>query len=426
MDIYYLDNFRGFYKTFIPINKINFLIGENSTGKTSFLSLIKLISHPLFLTQQEFNTDEIRLGYYDDIANSRKQKYFDIGLKKDYEKKQKIVAFKMRFIEKSGRPILSHFRIITENNRDIIIYVGENNELSYKSKTVNKLNFLRNERDEIRFFKEWIIEENYPGRRKKIKSQRKNLPLAYNFMFAGEQLKIPSILNISLELNSFSWFAPVRAKPKRIYEQFFRRQKPSPEGEHTPVILKKLLSKRDPNHIEKIGLIEKFGKESGLFSKINTKPLSNDISSPFEINIKLKSKYYTISNLGYGISQILPIIADIADSTEGDWFLLQQPEVHLHPKSQAAFGEFVFQNYLKYKLNFIIETHSDYLVDRFRLNYHREDLSKTEAQVLFFERKGNENKVTPILILENGKYAEEQPNSFKEFFIKEELNLLQI
>ena len=42
MNYIYVDNYRGFSKTLVPIGEVNFLVGENSTGKTSILGLIKL------------------------------------------------------------------------------------------------------------------------------------------------------------------------------------------------------------------------------------------------------------------------------------------------------------------------------------------------------------------------------------------------
>jgi predicted ATP-dependent endonuclease of OLD family len=49
----FVDNFRGFQDTCIPITDVNFLVGENSTGKTSMLSLIKLFSGPDFFMGQD-------------------------------------------------------------------------------------------------------------------------------------------------------------------------------------------------------------------------------------------------------------------------------------------------------------------------------------------------------------------------------------
>ena len=44
----YMDNYRGFSNAAIPLRQVNFLVGENSTGKTSFLELLDVLSYGPF------------------------------------------------------------------------------------------------------------------------------------------------------------------------------------------------------------------------------------------------------------------------------------------------------------------------------------------------------------------------------------------
>ncbi len=50
----YIDNFRGFDDTYIPLKEVNFFVGENSTGKTSILSLINLLYDYSFWLRPDF------------------------------------------------------------------------------------------------------------------------------------------------------------------------------------------------------------------------------------------------------------------------------------------------------------------------------------------------------------------------------------
>jgi predicted ATP-dependent endonuclease of OLD family len=81
MKYVYVDNFRGFQDTLIPLKKVNFLIGENSTDKTSILSLLNLLSATQFWQQYEFNTDQVELGNFKNIVSieSKNRGYFRIG-----------------------------------------------------------------------------------------------------------------------------------------------------------------------------------------------------------------------------------------------------------------------------------------------------------------------------------------------------------
>jgi len=157
--------------------------------------------------------------------------------------------------------------------------------------------------------------------------------------------------------------------------------------------------------------------------------------SPFNINVVINGKPVKIINVGYGVSQILPLIVETVIREEETWLALQQPEIHLHPRGQAAFGDLIYKSALSDNKGFIVETHSDYTVDRFRLkmnidyrseNYKNEDKDKITSQVVFFSRNKEGNQLTVVPILDNGAYSEEQPIEFKQFFIKEELSLLQI
>jgi len=78
---------------------------------------------------------------------------------------------------------------------------------------------------------------------------------------------------------------------------------------------------------------------------------------------------------------------------------------------------------------FVIETHSDFTIDRFRMNYRRKRLKKDKvpkSQVLFFERIDSRNTITPLPIGVRGELPAEQPSGYREFFIKEEMKLLDV
>ena len=78
MKLLYVNNFRGFSDTFIPVADVNFFVGENSTGKSSIMYLINLLGSPEFWLTQNFNNDEVELGNFKDIvsANADDKTYF--------------------------------------------------------------------------------------------------------------------------------------------------------------------------------------------------------------------------------------------------------------------------------------------------------------------------------------------------------------
>ena len=171
--------------------------------------------------------------------------------------------------------------------------------------------------------------------------------------------------------------------------------------------------------------LKKFGKTSGLFETISAHSFDKSPQSPFELLIKFSGVELNINNVGYGVSQVLPLIVEFLSKKKDKFFAVQQPEVHLHPRAQAALGDLLYELSKERGHSFIMETHSDYLIDRFRLRI-KQDKKPIKAQVIFFERIKKGNNAHILSINSNGQYPMMQPSSFRDFFIKEEINLLEI
>ena len=96
-------------------------------------------------------------------------------------------------------------------------------------------------------------------------------------------------------------------------------------------------------------------------------PFQREFSKYFaEKTVKVRGPKANIVDVGYGVSQILPILVQILSPNvsrhEMSFSLLQQPEVHLHPKAQAEFSSLLARLANKGDRSFIVETHSDYMI----------------------------------------------------------------
>jgi predicted ATPase len=122
---------------------------------------------------------------------------------------------------------------------------------------------------------------------------------------------------------------------------------------------------------------------------------------------------------------MLPILVDTLTETKGQTFLLQQPEVHLHPRAQAALGSLFVEQAAQRDQTFVVETHSDYIVDRVRMDVRdkKHGLTADKVIILYFERVGGRATVTPIEVKENGELAG-IPQGYRRFFLQEEGHLL--
>lgn len=150
---------------------------------------------------------------------------------------------------------------------------------------------------------------------------------------------------------------------------------------------------------------------------------SNDGALKIKIEEELQKKQkYSITEVGFGFSQIIPIIAMILLSNENDVLLIENPEVHLHPKLQANLADlFVFA--IKHNRKLIIETHSEHIINRTRLLVKQdENQSKLTDKInlYFFEKifKDNETYIRneEIRINEAGKLSNWPKDFFDQYY----------
>lgn len=111
---------------------------------------------------------------------------------------------------------------------------------------------------------------------------------------------------------------------------------------------------------------------------------------------------FDLSQVGFGISQVLPMLTMILTSKRNDMIIIENPEVHLHPKLQALFVDLcVFT--LKQNRKLIIETHSEHIINRIRLNIKNDNSLLEKVNILFFEKIQGSIKYTDIEITADGK-----------------------
>ena len=79
--------------------------------------------------------------------------------------------------------------------------------------------------------------------------------------------------------------------------------------------------------------------------------------------IRLYIESHSIADVGFGVSQILPIIVEGSIMKQYQTLLLEQPEIHLHPKAQMKIADYLLSLALS-KKSIIVETHSDHIINR--------------------------------------------------------------
>jgi energy-coupling factor transporter ATP-binding protein EcfA2 len=133
----------------------------------------------------------------------------------------------------------------------------------------------------------------------------------------------------------------------------------------------------------------------------------------FEIVIEnpLSGERENISDVGRGTSQVLPVVVGGYRLDRGDTYLVEEPEIHLHPRAQAALGDF-FLDLAKRGVQTILETHSEYLVMRLQQHVASGDLDPKDVIFYYVESTTQGKSITPLEMDQNATFVESIPGGF--------------
>ena len=349
------------------IRPITFLVGENSTGKSTVLGCFQIlanaINESLFHNKKElidfnlnFNVEPYQMGVFTDIIKkSDPQKIsFQMGFGFQNEENE-LFEFILTMTEREGgyEPMI-HKQTFVFND---VIY-----DL-YPSQI-----FRQKIRDGNRLDEDISIKSTDEGEKKKFiikySSTLTLLDLFFSVRHKEKEISIveqelrdslkdkedrtPSLFySMNEAVEAVSSFAPIRSEPQRTYNPL--SQINSPDGRNIPMQLMNMSKTEEKKWKEIKKQLLDFGKKSGLFTDIGVKTFGKSKGDPFQLQVKANGPKTNLIDVGYGVNQILPILVSILSEQVGSIFLMQQPEVHLHPKGQSELSSLLVQSFKKKK-----------------------------------------------------------------------------
>lgn len=520
-------NFKGFEDGFLDLQRLNFLIGANSSGKSSLLKLLLLIS-------QSFHASSTRLF-------TLKGNLVDMGEKKNIYKNQdysKEMEFSFHFSESVNTTNLPElctraFRLRIRNDLRILVdklenpefprallsmtinpeigsmifcanflsknseYLAKENDseiseaelpLDYQrvhdalllSKDISLLNItsivysVRNnvEKDvpeivKIRLFdkdecvfqfrfstnthlgvriylkgmQKKRIEKYYYDIKNIIKfnsfqCRRKISEIGLNSvnraflsnpvgtLFCQLLEKATSPIALTLGTNKVRHVSPLRAYPKKYYivdGEGGGDEKNDSEAESERMV------KLFQNNKFLLETVNEWLRHFG--HKIEIQRIHESVYQILEVSKKTKME---ITNVGFGLSQILPVLVEPIIANQGDIVIIQQPEIHLHPKAQSILADYFIWVAKTKDITLFIETHSEYLLRRLRrrvaegASSEAEDIliKPSEVSILSIEKTGDTCQVNKIELNDRGGFK--WPKDFMENEIDDMLAYMEI
>ncbi len=122
----------------------------------------------------------------------------------------------------------------------------------------------------------------------------------------------------------------------------------------------------------------------------------------------------SLADVGFGASQALPIIVESFFSPNESMLLIEQPEIHLHPRAQSIIGDLFIKAIKNTNRTFIIEAHSEHLLARIRRRIADKTIDKNKVAIYYFEQTQEGAKIQEVTLNELGQYVEFPSGFFEE------------
>lgn len=432
LDSFYLEDVRCFTGAQeVRIRPLTFLVGENSTGKSTILGCMQAVADYMEGRGHEidFNRHPYEMGSFREIVRRSQTRFdsFKLGVGFRDANGQEAARYTVELGEREGGARADVKQAVWQV-RDLRIVLRPLREPvqpgGVRIKAVA-------DKDGQLFVLDaappWVdlLYQPGPWRGPWLGPDDANMPSD------GDALRgaLAKRLGDSERPASFGLFparsiAPIRSKPCRMYSPVM--DAPDPEGSEVPAELARMARESGPEWDRLKVQLEQFGQEAGIFSELVVRKLGKSRSDPFQLQVKAHGPRANIKDVGYGVSQVLPILARLAHPTgRVATTLIQQPEVHLHPRGQAALSSILIDfldsngNPRRSPPHFVIETHSDYMIDRARIAIRRKQITADDVSLVYLEPKSRGGVRVHNIRFDKVGNMIGVPGGYRDFFLKE-------
>jgi hypothetical protein len=194
------------------------------------------------------------------------------------------------------------------------------------------------------------------------------------------------------------YLGPLRENPKRIYT--WAGEAPSDVGRKGELAVAAILAAREKGKYispgrrrKKRGLEETIAnwlRDMGIIDSFSVKQIGKD-RKDWEVLVQKtkQSPEVLITDVGFGLSQVLPVLVLCYYVPEGSVLLLEQPELHLHPSAQSWLADIFIDVVKNRKVQVIVESHSEHFVRRLLRRIAEQAVPVDKTALYFFSMKNS-------------------------------------
>jgi predicted ATPase len=411
-----VENYKSIYKKMsININGMTVIAGSNSSGKSSFMQPFMILKQTV-----ENNSDGESLiingenaslteGHQLFCKKDSKNKSFSVYMEKEKSDKNEISKIEFGYSKKDG------FTAIESSNNDFLLKKGMNHT------EINLLVDKLKEQDE--FFKNVFekMGEDTPLI-PKMKSKRSFLSIEFSPESTSDikqhifSFGISPTGNIEEFVGKIIHIPGIRSNPERQYKiERYNKRFQGRFDKYTASIIYNWGLKEKKKLETLISLISELGLASNIKAqKVNEAHISLNISRYFGAE---DNDVVDLSDVGFGLSQILPILIAIIEANKDNIIYIEQPEIHLHPLAQYKLAN-ILCRYVKKGKKLVIETHSSIFIRGLQTEVVKGNISNKEVSLNWFSQDSfGETKVSESEIDEIGAFGD-WPSDFDDTYLK--------
>lgn len=388
-----LKNFKCFEEVEVEFAPITLLTGANSSGKSSLIySLLAVLQTEQFPFYLSPNGKYVNLGSFEEmIWRGTIEEDFEITLK--LKRRSGDITISTAWLENSENGLPYIIECVFEDENQIQTFNDEGDISIIIKGAIEDIVIEHNKLEQHLTDLSINKSENF------VEIQGINTDIALSSLssiipkFISGKNGFSAITDIedlfwTIYHNEselpFNYIGSFRQPPERTYYQKAKAQsKVDTDGAgYIDQIIE--WEETDP---DKLAELAKIMSELELFKEIKSNKFKG---GRFELAVKTQenSQLAALTDVGFGISQFLPIIVADLQLDDNSCLALSQPEIHLHPKIQALFGNFLANQIKHTQKQYIVETHSEYLLNRIRLLLVKGELKPEDVRVYYFENDG--------------------------------------
>ncbi len=403
-----IQNFKGWKDTgTIRMAPITLFFGANSSGKSS-------IGQFLMMLKQTVESPDRKAVFYPGGRNSAVQlgSYQEMVFRRDPKSK---ITFDYRWslpeIQKFKDPVTG--QIFSGDNLSFHAEVGLGDKDQH-TLVLDQLKYELLEKEESRLSigmerksdakSEYKVDStNYTLKRKQGRVWYPGAPVRF-YGFPDEVVAYHQNADFVQELNlrheklyrSLCYLGPLRTKAERLYSWTgMEPESVGYAGENTVAAILaarnrkiSLGYKRPAKPIEEIIALKL--KEMGLIEEFKVNPISEQ-RQEYEVKVRTKGSRYGVDlpDVGFGISQVLPVLVQCFYAPAESIILMEQPEIHLHPNAQSALADVMIdvinsrENGADRDVQLVIETHSEHFLRRLQRRIAEDAVPQEKVSAYF-------------------------------------------